>query len=258
MARRKKRKSIFGTIPGYTPDYPSLIENDPTYHQFVVGQQGQSTIGRNARNTGIFQKLLAYGAVPAGADLGDFNLTPEQMAAIQANATAGISGQLGKQHNVEVQNLQDVLASRGMLRSGGLGVGLTQEQAADSQRRSQALSNESGSGLLDILQGLQTAFADAEQDRYDKRYGPGGAAETTQSRLMASGLYEPRAARKVKAFKVGPNLYRDANGNYYDRHGKPIVSGAKPVHGRPGSGHGHGGYGSGGGGYTGGGGRYEG
>ena len=222
-----KRRHISVNTPGWQPDWQSLIQTDPTYQQYQLGQQAQSTADKASRNTGIFQQLAQFGAVPPGGlgDLGDFQLTPEQVAAIGAGTQAGTSdvAQMQRAHDKNIQDLQDMLAARGVLRSGALGVGLNQEQtryATDQQAQREK--------LLGVLAGLQAAFAQAESGRATDL---STQAQATADRLQQSGLYKPKLSQKVQATRVGNNLYRDADGNYYDRNGNTVDLAARALHG---------------------------
>lgn len=214
MARRKKKIKV--NIPGYTPDYNYLLQNDPSYVQYGANQGVQSAGGKTNRNQGIIQQLVQFGQLPdlTGIDLGDFGIDQATMDAISANTRGGGSkvAQMDKDYATEVQSLQDMLAARGMLRSGSLGTGLRLEQ--DEYALEQKTAREA---LLAALQGLQDEFADAESDRDADllEYG-----ESIGKRIRDAN--PPRESRTSTATRIGNNLYQDADGNYYDRAGNVV------------------------------------
>lgn len=221
---KKKRKF---TIPGYTPDYYNIAQNDAGYQQFHAGQVANSAADKATRNQGILAQLIQFGALPEGGlgDVGDFGVTPEQQAAINASTASGQSqtAQMQFGHNKSLQDLQDTLAARGIMRSGALGSGLNLEQ--------QRYSNEQSSNrqkLLALLAELQGTFAGAEAGRTSDDATELGSVV---SNLQNSGLYEPRPSHEVTATKVGDNLYQDESGNYYDQDGNSVDLTARALHG---------------------------
>jgi hypothetical protein len=225
LPKLKLPKGINVNLPGYTPNWQNLIETDPTYMQFVGGQQAASARERARRNENVLARLIGFGALPEGVNLSEFGGDDATRQAILAYTQSGLSetAQLARGHDTNVQALQDMLAARGMLRSGSLGVGLGQEQtryAGEQVTRREA--------LLKALRDLQDVFAGAESTREQDRIGQ---AETTAGRLRESGLYEPREARSVKARRDPvTGLYVDADGNTYDRSGNPTsrLAGRRP------------------------------
>ena len=205
--------------PGYTPDWGSLIANDPNYMQYKGALAGKSAADKAKRNAALIAKLVSFGSLPdlTGVDLGDFGIDDATRAAIAANRNPNTSetARMQRENETNVQALQDMLASRGMLRSGSLGVGLGQEQERYTGAQTTARAR-----LLEILQGLQGEFADAEAQRVADLAGFG---EKTKDDLIGSGLYKPREGTSVKAQRDPvTGLYRDADGNYYDRDGNPV------------------------------------
>jgi len=216
---KKKRKFLNVTIPGYDPNWKSLIENDPTYQAFKHGQEADHIRDLGYRNSQVIEQLIKFGGDPSlllgpqGSGLSEYGITPEQIAAAQNNPNS-TTNQLAFGHKKNIQDLQDALAARGIIRSGGLVSGLNLEQknyaAAQAKERQDA---------LDFIAGLQKAFADAEGKRATDLAGEAG---NTQGRLQDTGLYEHRDARTVKAFRdPATGLYKDGEGNYYDANGNP-------------------------------------
>ena len=82
-------------------------------------------------------------------------ITGDVRANALKNTQAGLSttARLQKSHEQQVEQLQDLLASRGLLRSGALGVGLNQEQQQFTQGQYDARTK-----LLQFLMGVQQAF----------------------------------------------------------------------------------------------------
>lgn len=221
LRRPRAPGSIGVNIPGYTPDWKAILENDPNYQQFRGRQAGVSAAQKAARNAKIIKDLIAFGALPdlQGVDLGDFGIDEATRAAIAANTNPNTSttARLQREHAAGVQALQDMLAARGMLRSGSLGVGLGQEQERFTGAQTNARQQ-----LLNLLAGYQSDFASDEAQREQDlaEYG-----EKIKDDLEESGLYEPREASTVKARRDPnhPGLYVDDQGHYYDRNGNPVI-----------------------------------
>ena len=218
MSKKKKNKGINVLVPGtgYTPNYQDLIQSDPNYISYVGAQQAQANRERNARDQGIVDQLIQFGAIPPGGLPSDLLLSPDQIAALNANTASGqsTSARLQQGHNAAVQNLQDMLAARGMLRSGSLGSGLNLEQQDYTQRQSDARQK-----MMDIITGLVNAFATAQGQRATDRATYAG---TVEQQLIDSGLYKPRDPTKAVAHRIGPGLYQDDFGNYYDAQGNVV------------------------------------
>ena len=206
-------------VPGYTPDWHQILESDPNYMQFRGRQAGISAAQKAARNSKIVRDLIAFGSLPdlTGVDLGDFGIDEATRAQILANTNPNTSttARLQREHESGVQALQDMLAARGMLRSGSLGVGLGQEQERYTGAQTSARQR-----LLDLLAGYQGEFADAETQRQQDL---SDYAEKVKDDLEGSGLYEPRPGSSTTARRdPHTGLYVDADGNYYDRDGNPV------------------------------------
>lgn len=222
--RRKKPRlpgQITATTPGWEPDWQSLINSDYGYQNTLGKNLAASASDKATRNAGLIQGLINFGGLPnlAGVDLGDFNIDPSVRAAIEANTSAGLSqtAELQRQHNKDVQDLQDVLAARGILRSGALGVGLGQEQT-----RYAGAQEDARQKLLALLGQLQGSFSAAEGGRASDL---AAAASDAFDRAYKNPANRGRRGGSIKAHRdPASGLYVDANGNYYDRHGNHVSS----------------------------------
>lgn len=204
------------TIPGFTPDYGQLIANDPLLGQLRsdLGAQGIADLG--ARNAAIQRALVQFGEVPdlqdaarqLGFDLSgiDVETTRQLAGANQQSVTARAK----RQHEKNVQALQDFLAARGALRSGALGVGLQEEQDAY-----EGGLYDSRLQLLDYFSGVQQAYLDSERGRQ---------AQLAQGRESAAGrAVEQHQPTGEQTLQLNPatGLYGpDRDGNWYTADGR--------------------------------------
>ena len=220
---KKPAGNISVNIPGFTPNWSSILSNDPRYVQKKNTLAGQSAAAKAARNAAMIQKLIAFGGIPdltagdSGA-FGDFQIDDATRQAILANTNPNTSttAKLKRQNEANIQALQDMLAARGMLRSGSLGTGLRLEQEDYAGKQTNALTE-----LLGLLAGDQSAFATGEAGREADLSAYG---EQITDDLKDSGLYDPREGSTVTAQRdPATGLYRDANGNYYDENGQLVV-----------------------------------
>ena len=123
-------------LPGFTPDYKALISQALGPLQAQLGAEGSSDVA--GRNSALIRGLAQFGEQfdPSGAQaafgqdfynqagLGDLLGQANQLAG--ENTKAGFSFKARSQSAFEksVQQIQDALAARGMLRSGATGVAL--------------------------------------------------------------------------------------------------------------------------------------
>jgi hypothetical protein len=152
----------------FTPDYASLIRNDPVFQQ-LQQQLGASGIANSAQARAQSQRaIVQFGGAPtldssqsalAGPSYGSYNDAQTQGLAHQ-NTAAGLSTQarLTQAHNDQVRIIKDALAARGLLHSGETGYELNRENQAYSQANYDATQQ-----LVDYLAGVQSALAQAQQ-----------------------------------------------------------------------------------------------
>lgn len=163
------------TKPGTSPpDYATIIANDPGLVALRAALAAGNITADEFRRQAIRRALQAYGAVPEGLSdpFGDVDPLTRNLA--EKNTAEGLStvAQEDRAHQLAVQQLQNVLAARGMLQSGGLGVGLGLEAQSDKQTRSKDVAQ-----LLDYLNGQAAAYA--EHINQSKLQEAGGISDAT-------------------------------------------------------------------------------
>lgn len=143
-----------GTGP---PDYATIIANDPGLQALRAALAAGNISADEFRRQAIRRALQAYGDVPEGLSdpFGDVDPLTRTLAA--KNTAEGLStrAQEDRSHQLALTQLRNVLAARGMLQSGGLGVGLGLEAQADKETRAKDVNQ-----LLDYLNGQAAAYAE--------------------------------------------------------------------------------------------------
>lgn len=118
------------------PDYATMIANDPGLQALRAELAAGDISADEFRRQAIRRAVVAYGAAPDPSALDpntagflSTDLDPATRALAQKNTAEGLStvAQEDLAHRTAVNGLQDALAARGMLQTGGLGVGLAQE-----------------------------------------------------------------------------------------------------------------------------------
>jgi hypothetical protein len=158
------RNSGGGGGGGPPIDYAALVANDPGLRALRAELAAGNISAAQFRKAAIQKAVIAYGRAPAegGMDpstLGYYKEDVDQLTKDLAakNTSEGLStvAQQDRAHQVAIQGLQNVLAARGMLQSGGLGVGLGLEGQRDKTDQAKAVGS-----LLDYLSGQAQAYAE--------------------------------------------------------------------------------------------------
>jgi len=209
------------TLPGTQPDFLGILNSDPLLQQFRSNLGAESVADRAGLAAARQQALARFGLIPenlsntlgiAGSDLME-DVTPEVRALASQNTAEGLStiARINRERERAQQNIMDVLAGRGALRSGATGVALSDLQQDYKQTVSDAESQ-----LLDYLQGLSQGFIQGQRQR---------AQQLAQEQAAAAGRIDPSrlaGTPGVTARHVGNGLYVDDQGNYYDVNGNRI------------------------------------
>ena len=210
-------------LPGslnYTPDYSSLIQNDPAFS--VLKQQigAQQTQDAATRAQSINQSLIQYGAVPDFATAGQQaglsssaiqqllgDIDPNTAGLAQQNTSAGLSttAQLAAKQQQAMLALRNGLAARGGLSSGEDPYQTGLQDTAYAQAQNSALQSLLGAingydqtytGNQQTEQGqLQQGMQTAEQNQEALGYVPTALhynAKTGKYTSGAGGTYTPK------------------------------------------------------------------
>lgn len=223
-----------GIVPGSTPDYKSLIANDPGLLMAEADLQASGVANIADRNAVFQRNVIDYGQLPdltkAASALG---LSPAALQGIlggqtghlaQENTQAGTSilARLNSMNSKTIQQIKNALAARGMYRSGETGYQLGQQSQAYTNSQSDATKQ-----LLDSLSSAQGQYVSAEQQR---QIALAQAASDAANRAYMSNPSTP-PSQGTASF-----AYTDANGNavysfggsFYDVNGNPY-SGPGPA-----------------------------
>lgn len=148
------------SVPGFIPDYASLIANDPMLKQTQADLGANNVTDAASRNAAINRALVQFGAVPdaqkASSVLGiDFgSLIDPTTTGLAAKNQFSTEAQIEKANKQGISQLRQALAARGGLRSGALGIGL--QQLTDARGQAE---NDATQQLLDALSGYQSQYA---------------------------------------------------------------------------------------------------
>lgn len=211
------------TIPGFTPDYASLIANDPTYMQLQKDLAAQGVSDVATRNADINRALVGFGQVPdltkAAQTLGISGLsdvvdpTTAKLASENQFSTAA---NLAQAHTKAIRAIRQNLAARHALQSGELGYQLGQEHQAFGQA-----NNDATQKLLDYIGGVQAAFTTAQQQRQMQMDAAAATAAQTEA------LLHPPTGSQV-AYWNGSG-YQGPDGRVYDVKGNPAAANTSGV-----------------------------
>ncbi len=218
------------TTPGFTPNYESLIESALGPLRAQLGAEGSADAA--SRNAALTRGLGQFGEQfdPSGAQAAfgqDFyqqagleGLLPQANQLAQQNTQAGfsVSSKLQKALEGSVQQIQNALAGRGMLRSGAYGTAL--EGANQEFRQGQYDARQS---LTDYLQAAQQGFTAAERARQTQLYTAGREEAVRQATLNpATGTWE--APYSGQNAPDGRPLYRGRKGELLYADGSPYTT----------------------------------
>lgn len=188
------------TIPGFTPDYKSLIQQALGPLTAQLGAEGISdAASRDAALTrGIVQfgePLTLEGAAQTFGqgfvdESGLGGLLPEANRLAQANTDSGMSYTARSKQAMEkaVQQIRDSLAARGLLRSSALG-----NELQGQQREFETSQYDARQQLADYAAGLQQAFVQSQRSRQSQL-----DAATREEAARQAQLNPPTGERVVQ------------------------------------------------------------
>lgn len=214
-----------GTL-NYSPDYQTLLQQDPAFSalkQQISAQQIQDAAARQAATD---QALIQFGMIPnfaqAGAQLG---LTPQQVAMLQQdvspqvqalaqqNTAGGLSTEAQLQHDQQIamRGLRNNLAARGALSSG------EDAYQTNEQNRNYALAqNKALQSLLAALGGYQQNYLTNQQQ---------------EQQQLTSGLQTAEQNQMALPQNAGFSLqYNPRTGKYHSAAGGTYTLGHKGLH----------------------------
>lgn len=208
----------------YSPDYQTLLEQDPAYSalkQQISAQQIQDAATRQAATD---QALIQFGMIPDFSSLGSTmglspqaiqmlqqDISPQVAALAHQNTAGGLSTEALLQQNQAdaIRNLRNNLAARGGLSSG--------EDAFQTQRQDQnyALAqNNALQKLLSAIGGYQQNYLTNQQ---------------TEQQQLAQGLSQAETNQSALTQNQGFNLsYNPRTGKYHSSAGGSYSVGHSP------------------------------
>ncbi len=195
-------------IPGFTPDYQSLIENDPYFAQIrdMISAQSQAEGAQNTSQLG--QAFINFGETPEGYD--------PTVAGAASNNPFSTLAQLNQAHEQNLRSSRNELASRGILQSGEYGHQLGNENRDYGQAQFEARQ-----GLLDYINGVQAAFAQHENERNRQLIDAGQQAYQNQLALPQNTPTSGFNANLGSSWHGGA-YYKGKDGKLYGQNGQPV------------------------------------
>lgn len=195
-------------VPGFTPDYQSLIEHDPYFARIKAYLSGESTAAAAWRDSQMGQAFINFGEAPQGYD--------PTISGAAANNPYSTLAQLKQTHDQNLLHDRNELAARGILQSGEYGNRLGNENRDYGQRQYDARQS-----LLDFINGAQNAFAQGENDRGRQLIDAGQIAYGNQSALPQNTPTDPFKANLAAQWGHGA-YYKGADGKLYNQQGQLI------------------------------------
>lgn len=201
---------------GYTPDYQSLIQNDPAYMALAQHVAAQDTTNAAQRQDATEQALIHFGMVPdfqqnplglspAALQMLMHDIDPNAARLAQENTLAGLSteGQLQQQEEQASHALVNGLAARGALGSGdnNYRTGLQDQAYAKAQ-------NDALQTLLAAINSYQQTYLNAHNAGQDQL---NQGLQTAQQ--FEAGL--PQNQGFTLRYDAAHGVYRDGTGNVY-------------------------------------------
>lgn len=196
------------TVPGFTPDYQSLIEQDPYFAQIRDLLSAQSAADAANRDSQLGQAFINFGEAPEGYD--------NPVADAAHNNPFSVLSVLQQAHEQNLRAQRNQLAARGILQSGEYGYQLGQENKDYLQNQYEARQQ-----LLDFINGVQSAFAQAEQNRNNQLVQAGQQAYQNQLGLPQNTPTNPFKANLGASWRGGA-YYKGKDGKLYDAQGQAL------------------------------------
>lgn len=195
-------------IPGFTPNYQDLIQNDPYFAQIrdMLSAQSQSEAAQNQSQLG--QAFINFGETPQGYD--------PTVAGAASNNPYSTLAQMKQAHEQNLRSERNQLAARGILQSGEHGYQMGQENNDYLQNQYQARTE-----LLDFINGVQAAFAQNENNRQGQLVQAGQQAYQNQMGLPQNQPTSGFNANLASQWGHG-SYYKGKDGNLYGQNGQAI------------------------------------
>jgi hypothetical protein len=222
-------------VPGFTPDYRSLIANDPVFKQLQADISAGGAGDLVSRNAALNRLFVGFGSLPdvngAAQSLGINDLgqaidpATGQLAAENQFST---QARLGQAHADATRQIRQNLAARHALQSGELGYQVGRENTAYG-----AAQNDATQALLDAISGLNSQYVT------NQRAGTAalntGLGEATNRQI---GLNPATGSAKAAyddglSQQWGQPVYRGPNGELYGVDGTPITGTPPAVTNQP-------------------------
>lgn len=216
------------TVGAYTPDWKSLISNDPGLLQVEQTLGAGSAADAASRDAQIQQAIETFGSAPdlaslaqqlgmSQADLQNV-LTPDVQKLAQENTDAGLStkARLDQANTNAIRQITQNLNKRGILNSGEAGYELDQQNLGYRQAQSDATQK-----LLGYLAQYQQGYLAAQNQR-DSTLA--GAVNDAANRQMQENQSSP-GVQTTFAFNTdnGDPVYRGPDGTLYNADGTPYA-----------------------------------
>lgn len=216
-------------LPGQT--WRQLIEGDSRYLAKKNALAAAGAAAAASRQAAVRAALIKLGMAPglqqalSGLGLtGNYaswlgqDVTPDVLNQAQNNEYSFAATE-GRQHDNNLTALQDVLAAKGILRSGQTGYDTGQENL-----RHQGALNDAVQNLLGYLSGQYGDFASGEAQRTNDL---GDFATTLESNLLNEGA-APAASPGDAVYDSGANAFY-LDGHWYNDSGQEIPAPAQPA-----------------------------
>lgn len=214
-------------IPGYMPDYKSLIANDPVFSQLKQDLAAQGIQDAGGRASAVQRALIQFGQVPDFNATGLNGLNPEwlnqdvtdqtrQLASQNTESGMSVTARQASQFDKNLRAIKNALAARGALRSGETGY-----QLGEAQKQYDTQRYDSTQELLDYIAGAQQGFTAAERARQAQA---AQAAESAAGRQIE--LNPPSGGQELTPDPSVPDGYRNGRGELVNADGTPYA--AKP------------------------------
>lgn len=205
---------------GYTPDYGSLIKNDPAYLAASDAASASGGAAAAQRRAALRRAYIQYGGnLPAGFSDQYGDIDQATMDAAKANQNSALS-QLAQNHEQGLMQFKRALAARGALQSGDLNYGQDQIDRGYGQQQYDAANQ-----FLDQANGVYGQYAGVMGQNASNI---SGAIQGAESNLLQNPAYKPVAPTtanydSASSVQYGQPVYKTDDGSMYDQNGNPFV-----------------------------------
>ena len=208
------------TTPGYTPNYADLIQQALAPLQAQLGAEGSADAA--TRNAALIRGIGQFGEQfdPSGAQaafgqdfynqagLGGLLGQANQLAGETTRAGFSVSSKLKDAFAKNVQQIQDSLAARGLLRSGATGVALQ-----GAQKEYDTGQYDARQSLTDYLSSAQQGYVAGERQRQQQLLAAGREEAVRQAQL------NPATGSQKAFWDPSVGAYRGPDGKLYNADG---------------------------------------